>query len=471
MVSRRCMHASLTRTWIHHIRHSSSSIALLFIQLSVASLVMWGMSTAASAQSVSDVAEKTVEVPQQYALMKTLDVWVHQTFPWAQQSMFGSSLWRWALFALTLMIFVLLRTLIQGRITRWLLLVTGKTKSQVDDQLLEALKPPLSVFVTTLGLYLGLRCLVLPATMSVVITSMYRIAVIMIIGWGLNRVVSALTPWIQTFMARGDAPLDTYLAPMVLRFVRIVIFGLIVMLVLQELGVNVAGIIAGLGVGGLAFALAARDTLANWFGAIMIYTDRPFSVGHWIKTSQLEGVVEEIGFRSTRIRTFAQTVVSIPNRLLADEVIENFSKMPKRRISFKIGVTYDTTPAMLEESIERIRDILRDHPDVDQSFWLVKFTEFGDSALEIFLYYFTDTTDWEHYLSIKQEINLRIMQRLQGIGVQFAFPSMSIYQSHVDSEELARLDAQARRLFAARTPEMIDLRESQVAPSEGNAEG
>lgn len=203
----------------------------------------------------------------------------------------------------------------------------------------------------------------------------------------------------------------------------------------------------------------------------MIYTDRPFSVGHWIKTSQLEGVVEEIGFRSTRVRTFAQTVVSIPNRLLADEVIENFSKMPKRRISFKIGVTYDTTPAMLEESIERIRDILRDHPDVDQSFWLVKFTEFGDSALEIFLYYFTDTTDWERYLSIKQEINLRIMQRLQGIGVQFAFPSMSIYQSHVDTEELARLDAQARRLFAARTPEMIDLRESQVAPSEGNAEG
>jgi MscS family membrane protein len=403
--------------------------------------------------------------------MTSLESWIHQTFPWVQQRMFGNSLWRWILFALTLMIFLALRKLIQGRLTKWLLRLTGKTKSSIDDHLLEALTPPLSKFVMTLGLYLGLCCLELPVAMCLVITMIYRITVIMIVGWALTRAVSVLTPLIQAFTARDGTPTDTYLAPMILRFVRIVIFGLIVVLILQEFGVNVAGLIAGLGVGGLAFALAARDTLANWFGAIMIYTDRPFSVGHWIKTSQLEGVVEEIGFRSTRIRTFAQTVVSIPNRIIADEVIENFSKMPKRRISFKIGVTYDTTPAMLEESIERIRDILRDHPDVDQSFWLVKFTEFGDSALEIFLYYFTDTTDWDRYLSIKQEINLRIMQRLNGIGVQFAFPSMSIYESQMDSEELSRLDAQARRLFASRTPDMIDLRESQVAPSEGNAEG
>ena len=409
------------------------------------------------------------DLESKHQLMRSVETYIAGEYPWSLQSFLGNALWRWFLAGLIITLFLVLHSLIRGRITAWLLLMTGKTKSVIDDDLLGALGAPVSKLVRIVGVYVGLSCLSFGATPQALITGAFRISIILIVGWGLGRSVNVIEPWAQAWMKRDDeSPND--LIPLIGRFLRWLIGGLVLLLTLQEFGVNVAGLIAGLGVGGLAFALAARDTLANWFGAIMIYTDKPFHVGHWIKTSQLEGVVEEIGLRSTRIRTFAQTVVSIPNRIIADEVIENFSKMPKRRISFKIGVTYDTSPAMLEESIERIRDILRDHPDIDQSFWLVKFTEFGDSSLEIFLYYFTNTTDWEHYLSIKQDVNLRIMQRLNGIGVQFAFPSMSIYQNHADPEELSRLDAQARRLFAARTPE-YDTRESQTAPSEGNAEG
>lgn len=390
---------------------------------------------------------------------------------WWETPLFGSALWRWVMFSLTALVFYNVRGLIRGKLSEWLLKVTGETKSTIDDELVIAFRPPIEWFVVLSGMYLALRWLVLTEGIHNVITVGYRVTIIVLVGWAFNRSIQIVNRLIYSITAKTPSSIDDQIAPVIGKLIKAAISTLVVMLVLQELGINVAGIIAGLGVGGLAFALAAQDTLANWFGAVMIYTDRPFEVGQWIKTSQLEGVVEEIGMRSTRIRTFAQTVVSIPNRQLANEVIENFSKMPKRRISFKIGVTYDTTPAMLEEAIERIRDILREHEEVDQSFWLVKFTEFGDSSLDIFLYYFTATTDWEHYLSIKQEINLRIMQRLHGIGVQFAFPSMSLYQSEMSEEEIRKLDAQARRLYAARTPITNDMRESQVAPSEGNADG
>ena len=393
---------------------------------------------------------------------------IEQLWPWSHHLFLNSELWRWSLCAITALLSLVCYKLIRYVLMSWLAQLTDKTESKLDDELLEALRLPLSRAIILSGYYLSLEWINLYASLEWSITLIYRISIIMTLGWSLRRMIVALTPWIRSFTSADDQ----YITPMITRLLNVIVNTLTLMLILQEFGINVSGIVAGLGVGGLAFALAAKDTLANWFGALMIYTDRPFTIGNWIKTSQLEGVVEEIGLRSTRIRTFSKTVVTIPNRIIADEVIENFSKMPKRRISFKVGVTYDTTPAMLEESVERIRDILRDHSDVDQSFWLVKFTEFGDSALEIFIYFFTDTTDWERYLTVKQDINLQIMQRLHAIGVQFAFPSVSVYQSQVDSEELSRLDARARRLFAGRRhSEPEDQHESQMAPSESNADG
>jgi MscS family membrane protein len=239
-----------------------------------------------------------------------------------------------------------------------------------------------------------------------------------------------------------------------------------VVFLIQELGFNVAGLLTGLGVGGLAFALAAKDTLANWFGALMIYTDRPFDVGDWIKTPDLEGTVEEIGLRSTRVRSFAKTVISVPNQSLVNAVVENFSRMPTRRVYFNLGVTYATTPAMMRESVARIEDILRSHPEIDQTFWLVKFTDFAASSLDIMIYYFTTTTDWARYLQIRGDINLTILERLGEIGVGVAFPSRSLYIERGDPKELERLDAEAREAFARR-PKVEDRHSSTVAPADG----
>lgn len=394
-----------------------------------------------------------------------------EVLPNAQERFLGSEYWRWIVCIFILLIVFVLHRFILSYILKYSRYLTGMTKTDLDDRLVEVLNKPIGVLIWINGFWVMTSWLNLTEGGDRVLTICYRIAMIALITWSVAESLMVLATLLNRLTSRTPSKLDDYLVPFVIRVIKIATYSIGVMLVIQEFGVNVAGIIAGLGVGGLAFALAAQDTLANWFGALMIYTDRPFEVKDWIKTTQLEGVVIEVGLRSTRIRTFADSVVSIPNRRIADEVIENFTKMDKRRVSMKVGVTYDTTPAMLEESVERIRDVLRKHSQVDQSFWLVKFTDFGESALEIFVYYYTMTKEWELYLSIKQDVNLQIMQRLNAIGVEFAFPSMSIYQSSSDPDHLAKLDAQARRLFAARKPQVIDMREDRVAPSEGNAEG
>ena len=391
--------------------------------------------------------------------------------PNTQEILMGSEYWRWGLCLFTLLLILILHRFILSYLLKYSRYLTGMTKTDLDDQLIEVLQKPVAVLIWVNGLFAMTSWLNITAVFNQILILGYRIAMVSLITWSVAESLSVLATLLNRLTSKSPSKLDDYLVPFVIRVIKIATYSIGVMLVIQEFGVNVAGIIAGLGVGGLAFALAAQDTLANWFGALMIYTDRPFEVKDWIKTDELEGVVIEVGLRSTRIRTFADSVVSIPNRRIADDVIENFTKMDKRRVSMKVGVTYNTTPAMLEESVERIRDILRKHPQVDQSFWLVKFTDFGESALEIFIYYYTMTKDWELYLSIKQDVNLQIMQRLKAIGVEFAFPSMSIYQSSSDPDHIAKLDAQARRLFAARKPQIIDMREDRVAPSEGNAEG
>jgi len=158
-------------------------------------------------------------------------------------------------------------------------------------------------------------------------------------------------------------------------------------------------------------------------------------VGDWIKTDQFEGVVEEVGFRSTRIRTFAKTLVNVPNSQLANMVIDNIDAMPKRRVKMRIGITYNTTPEKMQQAIAAIEHILQHHAGVDQDFSLVKFDEFQDSSLSIFLYYFTKSANWGDYLQVRQEVNLAIMTALEKLNLEFAFPSRSLYLHQMDHRD------------------------------------
>lgn len=347
--------------------------------------------------------------------------------PWLATPLFGSPLWRYACALATLLAFALLHRLLTRVALRGLRRFTARTRAVFDEPLVAALEPPVAWFVAVFGCYVATRWLLLDPSFAAVPLKLLRIAAILCGGWAGSRCAGVVVRLLLGLARGTHAEFDDRFVPLVERVARIVVALLAVILVIHELEFDVSGIITGLGVGGLAFALAAKDTLANWFGALMIFTDRPFAVGDWIKTPALEGTVEDIGLRSTRIRSFAMTVISIPNSILANEAVENFSRMPVRRVAFDLRVTYATSPAALREVVARIEELLRGHEGVDQKFWMVKFTDLAESSLTIMIYYFTRTTDWAAHLQVRGDISMSILDVLAELGVEVALPARTVH--------------------------------------------
>jgi len=308
--------------------------------------------------------------------------------------------------------------------------ITSRTETRLDDLLLEAADRPAGMLIFVVGLLFSVHLLNPPAETFPLISladSAGRIVSIVIGVWFLWRLTEGMAAY---FIARAkltESSLDDQLVPFIAKTVKVFLIMTAVLVVAQNMGYSVSGLIASLGIGGIAVAMAAKDTIANIFGSIMILVDRPFVVGDWIKTSQFEGVVEQVGFRSTHIRTFERTLVNVPNSTLANMVIDNIDQRSERRINMRIGLTYDTTPTQMKAALAGIEKLLADHPGVDQSYKLVKFDAFEDSSLSIFLYYFSSSKVWEEYLQVRQEVNLQIMELLQKLGLEFAFPTRTLH--------------------------------------------
>ncbi len=303
-----------------------------------------------------------------------------------------------------------------------------KTETEADDMAVAAIFSPLGLILPVVGVFLATRTLlaVKPAWLSNLDTG-FRITTIFVVTWTLFQMLDALGVFLGELTNRTESKLDDQLIPLLRKAAKTFLVILAFILTAQNLGYSVSGLIAGLGIGGLALAMAAKDTLANLFGSLMILIDRPFYVGDWITFDGGDGVVEEIGLRSTRVRTFAKTVVSIPNAALANATVENHSLMPKRRIKFTLGVTYESTVSQVENLVQNIENYLKSNSDIDQEFMLVKFTTFNDSSLDLFIYCFTVTTDWTQHLSVKQDVNLKIMSMVEDLGMGIAYPTQTVH--------------------------------------------
>jgi MscS family membrane protein len=205
----------------------------------------------------------------------------------------------------------------------------------------------------------------------------------------------------------------------------VVIFGVLVILG-SVFGINVGTLVAGLGIGGLAVALAAKESLENLFGSITIFLDKPFVVGDMVTVAGITGVVEQVGFRSTRIRTLDKSYVTLPNRKMIEGELDNLSLRTYRRANFVVGLTYNTSIDQMKAIVRDIQDCIDQHPNTNQE-GRVRFKDFGHSSLDIMVMFFVDTMDWTTYLDVKQEINYRIVEIVHGHKAQFAFPSTSVY--------------------------------------------
>ena len=329
----------------------------------------------------------------------------------------------------------ILRVVLNSLVAHRLIALAEKTESEADDVASAAIVKPLGLILPVVGIFLAVRTL-LSVHPEWLATSdkTFMVVSILVITWTAFKMADAGTILLKELAAKTDSKLDDQVVPLLRKALKIFIAILAFILIAQNLGYSVSGLLAGLGIGGLALAMASKDTLANLFGSIMILIDRPFHTGDWITFPGGDGVVEEVGMRSTRVRTFAKTVVSIPNQALANATVENHSQMPKRRIKFTLGVTYESTVDQVRGLIKRIEEYLKNNPDIDQEFMLVKFTTFNDSSLDIFVYCFTVTTDWAKHLSVRQDVNLTIMSLVEEMGMSIAYPTQTLHL--VDESDL-----------------------------------
>jgi MscS family membrane protein len=323
---------------------------------------------------------------------------------------------------------VLARLVVVYLVGRKLRQIAARTETQADDAIIYALIGPLGMLILATGAYVAFRILasIQPGILDEGLKA-FAIACALIVAWSAFRFVDAGFIALQESAQRRGTRFDEQLSPLLRKTAKIFIGIMAILVALQNLGYSISGLLAGLGIGGLAFALAAKDTIANLFGSVTILLDRPFRIGDWISADNIDGTVEAIGLRSTRVRTFDKTVVTIPNQALANVTVENHALMPRRRVNMTLRVSYATATVQLREAVAQLEALLRAHPRVDPEGLQVKFTGFGESSLEVLINYFTVPTAYPEHIAIRQELNLGIMETLEKAGVRFAFPTRTVH--------------------------------------------
>ena len=332
--------------------------------------------------------------------------------------------------------FLFLRVFFRKVIVSFLSKLTAKTKTDFDDNLLDAIKAPIDLIIIVIGALVAKDILALDGNINEVVTSVLRSMFAFALFWMIYNALTPLATIVHKFTAKFGQELSEDIANFIVKALKFIVFAIGFVSILQEWGYNISGFLASLGLVGMAFALAAKDTAANLFGSLVIFTDKPFKIGDWIKTPEVEGTIESIGIRSTKVRTFAQALVTVPNAILANSAILNWSQMGKRRIKMKLGLTYNTTGKQVESIVSDIKNMLQNNADIHQETIHIYFTDFDDSSLGIFCYFFTKTTNWGDYMKVRESVNLEVMKIVENNNSSFAFPSRSIYVETDNKEGL-----------------------------------
>jgi len=311
--------------------------------------------------------------------------------------------------------------------------IVQKTNTSIDDEILEAIKKPIDFLFIIIGIKFAMVVLYLDDEIITMVDKLIRSGFIVVVFWSVINILNHLSVNIHKITNKFGDKINADFSNFIVKSIRFFILILGFIAVLQEWGYNVSGFIASLGLVGMAFALAAKDTAGNLFGSLVIFTDKPFKIGDWIKTPEVEGTIENVGIRSTKVRTFAQALVSVPNGTLANSAILNWSKMGKRRVKTTLGLTYGTSGETLENIIKDIKDMLQNHPDIHQETIHIYFSAFGESSLNVFCYYFTKSTNWAEFMNVREKTYLSIMKIVENNGSSFAFPTQTL---HIENDNL-----------------------------------
>jgi MscS family membrane protein len=300
--------------------------------------------------------------------------------------------------------------------------ITERTKNRLDDILLRTLQQPVILLLTLMGLLVAYHQLEVPERLHLWMQAAYHAAVTISVTWLLARVVDAMiTEYLLPYAQRNDTRIDDHLVPMARRGLGVMIWVIGIIVALDNAGYNVGALLAGLGIGGLALAMAAKDTVANIFGGITVLTDKPFLVGDRIRINGYDGIVLEVGIRSTRIRTLEGPVLVIPNFKFTDSMLENVSEEQSRRVRHELGLVYETPPEKVNEAVALLNKLVDDHQDILTPERLASFIAFKDFSLNIlFIYYIRKEAD---IFAAQTLIHTELLARFHAAGLSFAYPT------------------------------------------------
>ncbi len=338
----------------------------------------------------------------------------------------------WLLFGVILVRFIAHR--ISNTLFR---VIAGKTQGVNKNELYNLLEKPLKWLIMLIILYVCTSHLDYPQEWNLAPKEEFGLRMflhrsfiaflIIVITWAALKIIKFLGIILMAKAELTESKSDDQIIPFLMEIIKVVAVTLGTFIFMGSVfKVDVVALIAGLGIGGLALALAAKESLENLLASFVIFFDKPFVIGDLVTVNGVTGSIEKIGFRSTRIRTLEKSYLTLPNRLMIDNVLDNLSLRTFRRVSFKIGVLYGTSEEQLKQIVEEIQNFIYNHPHTNQD-GEIHFIEFGASSLDIMVLYYIDTMDWSVFLKIKEEINFEIMRIVQAHGADFAFPTQTIH--------------------------------------------
>ncbi|MDO6452100.1 mechanosensitive ion channel family protein [Neptunomonas phycophila] len=356
-------------------------------------------------------------------IAQPIQQWITESFSLNQEN-------AWIVVVFAIVLVTLIVAFVLGRFFNRLHKSLARTRTIWDDLLIEAMRKPVIILVWVIGG--GFAFDVIDASTGTVlldvVTPIRKVSVIILIGWFLVRFVG-LTEKALIDPVGINTSMDETTVSALGKLVRLALIITIGLVVLQTFGYSISGVLAFGGIGGIAVGFAAKDLLANFFGGLMIYLDRPFKVGDWVRSpdKNIEGTVEDIGWRLTRIRTFDKRPLYVPNATFTSISVENPSRMTNRRIYETVGVRYCDV-ATVRQIVTDVKNMLRGHEAIDQNqTMIVNLNTFAPSSLDFFIYTFTKTTDWIEYHEIKEDVLLKVMEIIESNNAEVAFPTSTVH--------------------------------------------
>jgi len=342
---------------------------------------------------------------------------------------FGNTLLQYGLFFASIFSMLILGKIVLFFIQRKFKKMVESSDTKLDDLIIITIEKPIYLTFLVAGVFIGLSFLnidsVIYPTIEKILITLFYVNVV----WYLLRFSdNFLEIYIVPYTNKSKSKLDDQLLPILKKTVKYSIIILALLIIMDNIGFDITTLIAGLGIGGLAIAMASQDAISNIFGGITIFTDKPFVVGDWIKIDKHEGVIEEVGIRSSRLRTFDGALITLPNNMFSKSPIENISMRPTERVVSKLGLTYNTSNKKMGEAKSLIKDILKKTKGINNKIFYISFVEFGEFSLKLLItYYITDMSSYDRRLEIKDEINTKIKDSFEKSKIEMAFPTQMIY--------------------------------------------